>query len=847
VTNHRLQTADKSAARRAARRLRRALSLEAQLATETDEELRARLEAVRARLADGEPSRAGRDEAMAEVFAVVREAADRAIGQRPYPVQLLGGLVIADGGVAEMATGEGKTLTAVAPLVWYALHGRGAHLVTANDYLASRDAAWMRPVYEFCGLEIAYVRYSDRAAVRRAGYAADVTYATISTVGFDHLSDHLVFDPALRVQREPFAAIVDEADSLLLDEGRTPLIIAGQVDRDHVDRGRYADLVAELDPDTDFEVNWEDVAAYLTEAGIARVEALLGIENLYGAATTELHAVHQALQARAAFIRDKDYIVSADGDVIIVDENTGRLKHGNRFQYGIHEAIEAKEGLAPKPATVTSAEISVQAVVGRYTHRGGMTGTAMDAAAELEKTYGVWVAQVPTHRPLARIDHDDVLYITHAARQQAVIAEIVDRHRSGQPILVGTPGVEASEELAAALTAAGVTHQVLNARDHRAEAATIAQAGRRGAVTVTTNMAGRGVDIRLGGDPDQLALAEVGPAPDDADEHTGWQAALDAAAAHWAGVCASEREEVIAAGGLCVLGTTRFASRRVDNQLRGRSGRQGEPGETRFFLSCDDELVQVFGGDRIRETITRLAAAPDLPVTHPMLVKAVNHAQGRLEGMHAESRTSLRRFDGVYSAQREAYYAMREWLLTADTDELLSTVARRGFEVVLRDVAAGSPVLRDDITAALDAQGAPADLRTHLAGVCASYDLPDDVVDAIHGERVEVATEALAAALRTQLDGKLAVLDDDATAALNTALRRHIVAAFDRAWAFQLTELDTLRAGIGFRQMARERPDIAFARSAFALYGEMLDHTHRKVLRIITSMKLTRTAAATTS
>jgi len=606
-------------------------ALEDKFESLSDAELKAKTDEFRQRIIEGETL----DELLYEAFAVVREAAKRTIGMRHFDVQLIGGMVLHEGKIAEMKTGEGKTLVATLPAYLNALTGKNVHIVTVNDYLAKRDATWMGPVYEFLGLSVGYLQNLMPENQRKQAYSCDITYGTNSEFGFDYLRDNMVYSADEMVQRGHYYAIVDEVDSILIDEARTPLIISGPSERSADLYIRFARFVPRLKEGIDYEVDHKTRTVLILPAGIEKVEREFKVKNLYDPRNIRLlNHLHQALRAHVFFRRDVDYVVK-DGEVIIVDEFTGRLMYGRRYSEGLHQAIEAKEGVPIKEENQTLATITIQNYFRKYEKLAGMTGTAATEAEEFRVIYGLDVVVIPTNRPMIRIDHEDVIYKTEKAKFKAVVEDIKERHKKGQPVLVGTISIEKNEMLSSMLKREGIPHQVLNAKNHELEAQIIAQAGRLGAVTVATNMAGRGVDIILGGTP---------PDPEEA-------------------------EKVKQLGGLYVIGTERHESRRIDNQLRGRAGRQGDPGESRFYVSLEDELLKRFGYERVQRLMDRLGLPDDMPIEHPLITRTIETAQKQLESYHFNIRKTLLEYDDVLNRQRESIYGLRRSIILENSQE----------------------------------------------------------------------------------------------------------------------------------------------------------------------------------
>src|SRR5690348_10342329 len=641
----------------------------------SDAELRAKTDEFKKRVADGEDL----DELLPEAFAVAREAAWRVLDQRHFDVQVMGGAALHFGNIAEMKTGEGKTLTSVMPVYLNALAGKGVHVVTVNDYLARRDAEWMGQVHQFLGLTVGVILPNRPSAEHREAYQADITYGTNNEFGFDYLRDNMSWSKDELVQRGHNFAVVDEVDSILIDEARTPLIISGPAEQSARWYQEFARVVGRMERGTegsgDYEVDESKRTVAVTERGVSRVEDRLGIDNLYESVNTPLVGyLNNELEAKDLYKRDKDYIVN-DGEVLIVDEFTGRILYGRRYNEGMHQAIEAKEGVEIKQENQTLATITLQNYFRLYDKLSGMTGTAMTEAGEFQKVYKVGVVPIPTHRPMIREDRPDVVYKSEKAKFNAVVEDIVERHQKGQPVLVGTVSVENSEILSQMLRSKGIAHSVLNAKYHAKEAEIVAQAGRRGAVTVATNMAGRGTDILLGGNPEFLAASELrNRGLDPAEQPEEYEAALIDAIPRWKKQCDEEAEEVIEAGGLYVLGTERHDSRRIDNQLRGRSGRQGDPGESRFYLSLQDDLMKRFRAAAVEAVMDRLNIPEDVPIESKMVTRQIKSAQTQIEAQNAEIRKDVLKYDEVMNKQRQVIYAERRRVL--DGEDLHEQVVR---------------------------------------------------------------------------------------------------------------------------------------------------------------------------
>jgi preprotein translocase subunit SecA len=775
----------------------------------TGAELTAAVTRIRQQLATG-PSGSELQRMRILAFAVTAAAVHRTFGFDLHPTQILGGLVIADGNIAEMATGEGKTLTATLPAVWYALHGRGVHVATANPYLAEHGATTMAPVYRQLGLTVAAALPSISAQQRRDAYLADVTYCTAQQLGFDHLTDNTVASPADKLHRPVFhAAIIDEADAILIDEARTPLIMSGPADDNPTDWTAYTTAVAAL-TDTDYLLDEEQQSVHLTASGYTAVETTLGIDDL-SRHPVHAHHVNAALYARTRLHRDQDYLVTGDGRVVLIDEGTGRPQPTRRLQDSLHEAVEAKEGVRVNAQQTTMASVTLQSFFGLYTHLGGMTGTAMTEADELATTYRTPVIGVPTHRPVIRDDRPDLLFATASDRLEAAVTTVRELHTSGQPVLIGTLTVEDAEQVSERLTSEGLPHRLITARNPEQEAPAIAQAGRLNAITVATNMAGRGVDIKLGGDPDELTTAELGDRDSHPDPHL-W----DGTRTGWAQECAIEREKVLAAGGLFVLAVGRNNSRRVDLQLRGRAGRQGEPGTSQFYLSCDDELVTSFGGNGVAGMVAQAAGAPGEPVTHRLLTGIVDKAQAKVEAMHADQRRQLLDYDKVSTAQRTATYLWRDRIMDSPFPALLHQWLTHAYTAA----AARNPGDLPAVAAGCWPEGVPATVTE------AATD-PDRFV-------AVMVTEAEADVRR-----RLAGIPDPA---LPGVLHQILLQFVDLLWSQHLTYLDDLRDAVSLRSYSQQDPRSVYAETARDQFAHMIDEVHIRAARMLLRIQATVTA-----
>ncbi len=813
-------------------------------------ELERRRELKKERLQrEHERVQAAMDEVLPEVFAAAREAMRRTLKMRHFDVQLVGGIVLHQGRIAEMRTGEGKTLVAPLAAALNGLTGRGVHIVTVNDYLARRDAQWMGPIYHFLGLSVGIITHDTsylfepgypttderlinlRPCTRREAYAADITYGTNNEFGFDYLRDNMVTELEQRVQRERYFAIVDEVDNILIDEARTPLIISGQAEESADKYSLFARLVPRLvgrpegaEEGGDYFIDLKEKAVSPTEEGISKMEKLLGIKNLYDDDPTLARYFESALRAHALYKRDRDYIVK-DGEIIIVDEFTGRQMPGRRWSEGLHQAIEAKEGLHVQRESVTLATITFQNYFRLYTKLSGMTGTAMTEAEELHKIYKLEVVAVPTHRPMIRDDEPDLVFRNETGKYLALIDEIVEMHDAGRPVLVGTVSVEKSEHLAEMLKRRGVKHEVLNAKFHEKEAPIVAQAGRLGAVTIATNMAGRGTDILLGGNPAGLAsemLHRRDLNPAEVDKET-----YDAVFAEAKAICDEEHERVVAAGGLHIIGTERHDSRRIDNQLRGRAGRQGDPGSSRFYLSLEDDLMKRFASDRVAGLMERLGLDEDTAIESRLVSKTIESAQTRVEGYNFDIRKRVVEYDDVINKQRETIYEERDKVLKNEdmTDTIQSFLEHEIDALVDRHL---SPMVSlndwdfEALSAALTNMGLGSDETT-----------PEALEDMGTREAVAINLKDIAA---ERLEAKATEIGEDWPLLERLVLLRTI----DSIWVEHLTEVDAMRQGIGLRGLAQEDPLNAFKKEAFGLFGEMSALIRHQVATTIFRVSLVR-------
>ena len=771
----------------------------------SDDELRAKTDEFRSRLAEGETL----DDIQAEAFAVVREAAQRVLGQRHYDVQVIGAGALHSGSIAEMRTGEGKTLASTMPVYLNALEGKGVHIVTVNDYLARRDAEWMGGVHRFLGLTVGLIQADMQPDERRPAYQADITYGTNNEFGFDYLRDNMAMDPKYMVQRGHHYAIVDEVDSILIDEARTPLIISGRVKDTAKWYRDFARIAQRLTEDVHFEVDEAKRQVLTTEEGVTQVEKYLGVDNMYDHTNVDLvHHLDAALKAKALYQRDVDYVV-ANGEVRIVDEFTGRILEGRRYSEGLHQAIEAKEGVRIKEENQTLATITLQNYFRLYDKLAGMTGTALTEAGEFQEIYGLDVVVVPTNEPIARIDQPDLVYMTEDAKFNALTEDLVERHAKGQPVLVGTVSIEKSERLSGVLRKHGIPHEVLNAKQHAREAVIIAQAGQLGSVTVATNMAGRGVDIRLGGNPEEMALQEMRKRGlEEGDE--GYEEAYREAYTTLKQETDAEMAKVIELGGLYVLATERHESRRIDNQLRGRSGRQGDPGESRFYLSLEDDLMRRFATDRVQAIMRRLKIPDDVPIEAKMVTNAIERAQRQVESQNFEIRKNVLKYDEVMNRQREVVYGWRQRVLRGrDTEELVRTWIDEVMEAEVRLTISDEmgPDTWD-----------PEELHRRLGVVYPIRLEPDDLFEP--GDEVADVVERVIEDAQDVYTGRTDELGENLLRKLE---RTVVLSIVDQKWREQLAEMDYLRSGVGLRAMGQRDPLTEYQREAYDMFADMVD------------------------
>ena len=792
----------------------------------SDEELRAQTDVLRNRLANGEKEK----DILADAFAVVREASLRSIGLRHFNVQLIGGMVLNNGQIAEMKTGEGKTLVATLALYLKALHGRGAHLITVNDYLASRDANWMGQVYKFLGLTVGIIQHDMTDDERRAAYACDITYVTNSELGFDYLRDNMKFTKAQQVLRPLFFAIVDEVDSILIDEARTPLIISGPAEDTSELYEKVDAVVAQLGPD-DYKKDEKDRHVTLTESGVDTVTKLLqdaGLligDNLYASenAAVVMH-IQQSLLAHHLYQKNVNYVVR-NGEILIVDEFTGRVMTGRRFGKGLHQAIEAKEHVKVQPENQTVSSISYQNLFRLYPTLAGMTGTAMTEAAEFEEIYKLRVVSIPTNRPVARVDHHDEIYRNKEEKYDAIIKQISECMSRNQPVLVGTVSIEKSEELAAIVRKKlNINPAVLNAKHHESEAKIVAQAGAPGAVTIATNMAGRGTDIKLGGNAEEL-IAELDP--DDVD--------FDAKKQEISDRIEKNKKQVLDAGGLYVIGTERHESRRIDNQLRGRSGRQGDPGDSKFFLALDDDLMRIFGAARLQGMLTTLGLKPGEAITHPWITKALEKAQKRVEARYFESRKELLKYDDVMNEQRGVVYKQRDDLMVSDD---LAPLAREMIGDVVELICENN----------IPEKAHPADwnLRGIHDAMMRAFAL--DITDIDKWKTDETISEHRAYEILNNLAMRRyqSQAEKYGPELMQMASRQMMLGALDTVWKRHLQQMDYLQTAIGLRGYAQRNPLYEYKREALGLFKNTINNFKIMSVSYICRMELTREDVAAT-
>lgn len=796
----------------------------------TDAELQSKTEEFKKALAAGKKM----EDLLPEAFAVVREASKRVLGMRHFDVQLIGGMVLHEGDIAEMKTGEGKTLAATLPAYLNALSGKGVHIVTVNDYLAKRDSEWMGKIYEFLGLSVGLIVHGMNFAQRKAAYAADITYGTNNEFGFDYLRDNMVIQPEHMVQRELNFAIVDEVDSILIDEARTPLIISGAGAKPKELYQRVAKVIVRLKKEEDYATDEKAKTVNLTEQGVERIEKLLGVDNLYDDINIELsHHVNQALHAHALMKKDVDYVVK-DGEIIIVDEFTGRLMYGRRYSEGLHQAIEAKEGVQIEKESQTLATITFQNYFRMYKKLAGMTGTALTEEEEFRKIYKLDVTVIPTNMPMIRNDMADVVYRTEQGKFAAVVKEIINRHEQGQPVLVGTISIEKSEILSRILTQRGVDHQVLNAKHHEKEAQIIAQAGRKNAVTVSTNMAGRGTDIILGGNPDFITREkmlgqgfELAAVDEAADKAELFDEQSPEPRKHYQKLYAEikeetdrEHEEVIRAGGLHIIGTERHESRRIDNQLRGRSGRQGDPGSSQFFISLEDDLMRLFGSENIMGLMDKLGMDDSMPIENGLISRAIETAQRRVEGRNFDIRKHVLEYDDVMNQQREVIYEQRRNVLMGQDvkDNILEIIGKVVERTINRFAGESRYPEEWDLKGLID----------YSRNLFIPQNLPE-IEKLTEMEDKEIRSLFLKYAMDEYYARENQMGEDN----MRELERLVMLRVVDEKWMGHLDAMDQLRQGIGLRAYGQKNPLVEYKYEAFDMFHAMIEEIHEEIVRYV--------------
>jgi preprotein translocase subunit SecA len=793
--------------------------LESKIQPLSDDQLRAKTGEFKERIDRGESL----EEILPEAFAVVREAARRNLGERHYDVQLIGGIVLHEGKISEMATGEGKTLVATLPAYLNSLTGKGVHIITVNDYLAKRDSEWMGAIYRFLGLSVGVIVHELNDQERKKAYGCDITYGTNNEFGFDYLRDNMKFDFQDYVQRDLHYAIVDEVDSILIDEARTPLIISGPTEESTDKYYKINRIIPSLKQGKDYQIEEKTHTAFLSEEGVAQVERLLRVENLYDPRQIEiLHHVNQALKAHSLFKRDVDYVVK-DGQVVIVDEFTGRLMPGRRWSDGLHQAVEAKENVRIENENQTLATITFQNYFRMYKKLAGMTGTADTEAAEFRKIYNLDVVVIPTNMPLMRVNHSDVIYKTEDEKFRAAVREIEELHQEGRPVLVGTISIEKSEKLSFLLKKRGIPHNVLNAKHHEREAEIIAQAGRLGAVTISTNMAGRGTDILLGGNSKFLARTMT-----EANEDPGaMQKAYEEAYRKALNIVQKEKEEVVQHGGLHVLGTERHEARRIDNQLRGRSGRQGDPGSSRFYLSLEDDLMRIFGSEKISRIMDRLGIEEDQPIEHNLVTRAIENAQRKVEAHNFEIRKHLLEYDMVMNKQREVIYTQRRDVLSGgDLKESLMEMIEEQTEGIV-DVYTDEKAHPED----WDLKGLQDAVYKQFSFRWVAPSTEEN------GLRREDLTEMIIQKAKELYLKKR----EETFSLLPFDIEKEIMLrSIDHHWKDHLLAIDQLKEGIGLRGYGQKDPRIEYQREAYKMFLEMLERIKRDTVEKLFAIQIAR-------
>jgi preprotein translocase subunit SecA len=789
--------------------------VEAEVSPLSDDQLRAKTSEFKERMGRGESL----EEILPEAFAVVRETSKRTLGERHYDVQLIGGIVLHEGKIAEMATGEGKTLVSTLPAYLNALEGKGVHIITVNDYLAKRDTEWMGVIYRFLGLSVGVIVHELDDRERKEAYGCDITYGTNNEFGFDYLRDNMKFDIEDYVQRELNYGIVDEVDSILIDEARTPLIISGPAEESTDKYYKINRIIPSLKQGKDYQLEEKSHTAFLTEEGVGHVEKLLHVENLYDPRNIEtLHHVNQGLKAHTLFKRDVDYVVK-EGQVVIVDEFTGRLMPGRRWSDGLHQAVEAKENVRIENENQTLATVTFQNYFRMYKKLAGMTGTADTEAAEFHKIYNLDVVVIPTNMPLVRTNYSDVIYKTEEEKFRAAVREIEELYRSGHPVLVGTISIEKSERLSHLLKKQGIPHNVLNAKHHEREAEIIAQAGRVGAVTISTNMAGRGTDILLGGNPKFLARTLVKEEADEEAMQKANEKALE--------IVQREKEKVIQVGGLHVLGTERHEARRIDNQLRGRSGRQGDPGSSRFYLSLEDDLLRIFGSERISSIMGRLGIEEDQPIEHRLVTKAIENAQRRVEAHNFEIRKHLLEYDDVMNKQREVIYSQRREVLTSeDLKESVMEMVEEQTEGIVDLYTDEKDHPEDwDLKGLQDAIYQQVSLR---------WTPPSEEKDGLNRNLLKERVLQKAKDIYQNKEGEFG------EATLRYLEKVIMLQSIDHHWKDHLLAIDQLKEGIGLRGYGQKDPRIEYQKEAYQMFLEMLDRIKKDTVEKLYAIQIAK-------
>jgi preprotein translocase subunit SecA len=795
--------------------IQRINALEPQVEPLTDDQLRAKTSTLKERIDRGESL----EEILPEAFAVVREAARRTLGERHYDVQLIGGIVLHEGKISEMATGEGKTLVSTLPAYLNGLKGEGVHIVTVNDYLARRDSEWMGAIYRFLGLSVGVILHELNDQERKKAYGCDITYGTNNEFGFDYLRDNMKFSIEDYVQRDLNYGIVDEVDSILIDEARTPLIISGPAEESTDKYYKINRIIPSLRQGKDYQLEEKSHAAFLTEEGVAHVEKLIHVENLYDPRNIEtLHHVNQALRAHTLFKRDVDYVVK-EGEVVIVDEFTGRLMPGRRWSDGLHQAVEAKENVRIENENQTLATITFQNYFRMYKKLAGMTGTADTEAAEFRKIYNLDVVVIPTNMPLIRTNHPDVIYKTENEKFRAVVSEIEELYRIGRPALVGTISIEKSERLSLMLKKRGIPHNVLNAKHHEQEAEIIAQAGRVGAVTISTNMAGRGTDILLGGNPKSMSRTMVEGEPTEQAMKKAYEKAH--------AIVQKDKEKVVQSGGLHVIGTERHEARRIDNQLRGRSGRQGDPGSSRFYLSLEDDLLRIFGSERISSIMDRLGIEEDQPIEHRLVTKAIENAQRRVEAHNFEIRKHLLEYDNVMNQQREVIYSQRREVLGSDN-------LRESVMEMIEEQAEGLV----DLYADEKAHPEDWDLKGLADAVYQQFtfwwipSLTEE--DGLNRDRLKEMILEKGKNLYQKKE------EEFGEGTLRYLEKMIMLQSVDHHWKDHLFAIDQLKEGIGLRGYAQKDPRIEYQKEAYQMFLDMLDRIKKDTIEKLFTIQIAR-------